>query len=258
MDQDDQLPGGSRPGSPEMTEFFTHAVRSKNPYEETMQRLLQAIRLGMIGVGERLPAERDLATMLGVSRTTVREALATLAEAGYVVSRRGRSGGTFVVDARPAPVQDAPAPAPFTEGDLDDLAALRRVLEIGAVTEAAARDLSAPERASLALALEECDAADTENFRRLDSRLHLAFAELAGSPSLVQLVADMRTRLNAKLDHIPMMAPNLLHSQEQHHAIVQAILFGQPSAAAAAMAEHIEGTDALLRGFLATGRGVPR
>ncbi len=241
----------------EGSEFLARAVRSSNPYEETMQRLLQTVRLGLIGPGERLPAERDLATMLGVSRATVREALSTLTEAGYVVSRRGRSGGTFVVEQLPHPGADAPAPDPFTERELDDISALRRVLEVGAVREAAARDLSAAERASLATALEDCTECDMVDFRRLDSRLHLVFAELSGSPSLVQLVADLRTRVNAALDCIPMLPPNLAHAREQHEAIALAILVGRPDTAAAAMREHIDGTEALLRGFLA-GAATPQ
>ncbi|MBN9612764.1 MAG: FadR family transcriptional regulator [Actinobacteria bacterium] len=240
--------------SDESVEFLTRTVRSTNPYEETMQRLLQTVRLGLIGPGERLPAERDLAAMLGVSRATVREALSTLTEAGYVVSRRGRNGGTFVVEELPQPDADAPAPTPFTERELDDISALRRVLEVGAVREAAGRDLTAAERAALAAALDDCAAADPADFRRLDSRLHLLFAELAGSPSLVQLVADLRTRVNAALDCIPMLPPNLSHAQEQHEAIAHAILSGRPEVAAAAMREHVEGTEALLRGFLARGR----
>ena len=240
--------------SDESIEFLARAVRSSNPYEETMQRLLQTVRLGMIGPGERLPAERDLAAMLGVSRATVREALSTLAEAGYIAARRGRNGGTFVVDELPQPAPDEPAPAPFTERELDDISTLRRVLEVGAAHEAAARELSAAERASLAGALEECAAAELADFRRLDSRLHLVFAELTGSPSLVQQVADLRIRVNAALDCIPMLPPNLAHAHEQHEAIAGAILSGRPELAAAAMREHVDGTEALLRGFLAHDR----
>ncbi|MCB1273725.1 MAG: FadR family transcriptional regulator [Leucobacter sp.] len=232
--------------SGESVEFLTRAVRAANPYEQTMQRLLQTVRLGMLGPGERLPAERELATMLGVSRATVREAIATLAEAGYVVTRRGRSGGTFVADRLPRPSGGEP----FTERELDDLSTLRRVLEVGGVREAASRTLSVEERAALVHALDECAAADDQAFRRLDSRLHLVFAELSGSPGLVQAVADLRTRVNAALDAIPMLPPNLAHSREQHAAIARAILNGHPDAAAAAMAEHIAGTEALLRGFL--------
>src|SRR5947209_5937734 len=64
--------------------------------ERIAERLVTAIALGEFVPGQRLPAERDLAAMLEVSRTTVREALQRLQAAGYVTARRGRGGGTFI------------------------------------------------------------------------------------------------------------------------------------------------------------------
>lgn len=244
-------------------ELLIRAVRPTNAYEETMQRLLQSIRLGMIGPGERLPAERDLAHMLKVSRDTVREALSTLSESGYVVSRRGRYGGTFVVEELPRDSVLSASRAVTTEAhgggvgiggaEVEDTTTLRRILEVGAAREAAARDLTADERAALTHALEESTGASLADHRRLDSRLHLAIAEMSGSPSLVPLIANLRTRVNALLDDIPMLAPNLAHSDAQHESIVTAILSGRPESAAEAMLEHIEGSAALLRGFLSEG-----
>lgn len=242
----------------EGVELLIGAVRPTNTYEETIRRLLQSIRLGLIPPGDRLPAERDLAAMLKVSRDTVRDALATLSEAGYVVSRRGRYGGTFVVDELPSPSalrterSELGQRVPLGEDEIEDTTVLRRVLEVGAAREAAARDLSAEDRAALMLALEECGAADIADHRRLDSRLHVLIAELSGSPSLVPLAANLRTRVNALLDEIPVLAPNLAHSHAQHEAIVSAILAGRSASAAEAMLEHIEGSAALLRGFLSS------
>lgn len=230
-------------------ELLIRAVRPTNAYEETMQRLLQSIRLGMIPPGERLPAERDLASMLGVSRDTVREALSTLVDAGYVISRRGRYGGTFVVEELPGGTPTGAEEAATPE-EVEDVTVLRRVLEIGAAREAAARELSSDERFALTQALEACTTASEADHRRLDSRLHLLIAELSGSPSLVPLAANVRTRANALLEAIPVLEPNISHSDEQHAAIVAAILAGRPRAAAEAMAEHLEGSAALLRGFL--------
>ncbi|MFT4231661.1 MAG: FCD domain-containing protein [Leucobacter sp.] len=236
----------------EGVELLIGAVRPSNAYEETIRRLLQSIRLGLIPPGDRLPPERDLAGMLKVSRDTVREALATLSEAGYVVARRGRYGGTFVVDELPADSALRTETTVLGEAEIEDTTVLRRVLETGAAREAAARELSAEERAALVRALEECSAADLADHRRLDSRLHLLIAELSGSPSLVPLVANLRTRVNALLDGIPVLAPNLAHSHAQHEAIVAAILAGRSESAAEAMLEHIEGSAALLRGFLSS------
>src|SRR5215813_15127437 len=74
-------------------------VRGGNAFEITVARLAQAIRLGMVADGERLPPERELAERLQVSRVTLREAIGALRDTGYLESRRGRSGGTFVVYA---------------------------------------------------------------------------------------------------------------------------------------------------------------
>ena len=83
--------------------------------------------------------------------------------------------------------------------------------------------------------------ADPSDYRRLDSRLHLAIAELVGSPSLVPLVAENRMRVNRLLDRIPLLSRNIAHSDEQHEAIVIAILAGDPDARRRRCATHVAG-----------------
>lgn len=233
-------------------ETFFRPVRPGNAFEDTVQRLLQTIRLGVVAPGESLPPERDLAVRLGVSRDTVREALRSLGDAGYVVARRGRYGGTFVADELPHPEphdsSDADGP---DAADLEEVLALREVLEVGAARLAASRTLPAPQRDLVWRALEEVTGADPADYRRLDSRLHLVVAEITGVRSLVTLVADNRMRVNRLLDGIPLLERNIAHSDEQHRTLVTAILAGQPDAAAAAAEEHLAGSAALLRGFLA-------
>ena len=211
-------------------------ARPANAFEETVQRLLQSIRLGLIGPGERLPPERELAGMLEVSRDTLREAIASLAEAGWVVARRGRYGGTFVSDElpTPSPVVAGADPDPRgTAARLEDTLALRAVIEVGTARRAAESELSAPDRERLWQAYEECRTAPGEQYRMADSRLHLLIAEVVGAPSVIPLVADVRMRVNELLDGIPLLAPNITHSDEQHRAIVDAILRGSPDEAAA-------------------------
>jgi DNA-binding FadR family transcriptional regulator len=236
------------------SELLLRPVHGGNAFEETVQRLLQTVRLGLIAPGERLPAERDLAGMLAVSRDTLRDALASLGEAGYLISRRGRYGGTFVVDELPAtapgPAGETRAQRRFTPAEIDDALILREVLEVGAARQAAARPLSPANRDALWTSLGESIAATDDDYRRLDSRLHLTIGELAGSNSLVPLLAEVRMRANELLDSIPSLGPNIAHSNRQHEQIVMAILTGNPDAAAQAMAEHLAGTALLLRGFL--------
>ncbi|GAA0595845.1 FadR family transcriptional regulator [Kribbella sandramycini] len=226
-------------------------VRTGNPFEETVERLLQAIKLGVVAPGERLPAERDLATRLNVSRVTLREAIHALTEAGYVESRRGRYGGTFVNEQLPKPRRTPARRIARELGDgLEDALTLRGALETGAAEAAAARELSVAEIDHLQRCLADTSAANLTDYRRFDSRLHLAIAEVTGSPSLTSAVADARMRLNELLDAIPLLSRNITHSNEQHEAIIQAILEGDQAAARAAMSEHLSGTATLLHGFL--------
>lgn len=230
-------------------------VRAGNAFEETVSRLLQTVRLGIVAPGEALPPERDLAARFSVSRDTVRDAIRSLSDAGYLVSRRGRYGGTFVVDELPPrnagiEIDGVATPAPLTRERIDDILTLREILEVGTARAAAARTLSAEERDTLWTRLGETAEASVADYRRLDSRLHLTIGELVGAPSLVPLLADNRMRVNELLENIPLLPPNIEHSNQQHEAIVIAILTGDGARAASAMQEHLEGSAALLRGFL--------
>jgi DNA-binding FadR family transcriptional regulator len=227
------------------------AIRTGNVFEEAVERVLHAIKLGVVTAGEKLPAERDLAARLGVSRVTVREALRVLEQAGYVESRRGRNGGTFVTYS-PTPEPEALRRVPERDpiDELEDALTLRAVLDIGAAEIAASRELSTEERKHLLDRLEGCEHADPAAYRQMDSRLHLAIAEVTGAASLAASVADVRMRVNDLLDQIPLLPPNIEHSSQQHRIIVDAILAGEVERARAAMQEHLDGTAALLRGFL--------
>jgi DNA-binding FadR family transcriptional regulator len=226
--------------------FTFRPVRAGNAFEETVERLLQPIRLGILSAGDRLPPERELAEQLGISRATLRSAIQALADAGYVAARRGRYGGTFVNSTLPSPS----AGVPFDAASLEDALSLRHALETGAAELAATRTLPGASRKLLTDTLAVTAAADLADYRRRDSRLHLAIAEVTASPSLTAALADVRTRINQFLDEIPLLEPNLDHSNTQHEAVVEAILAGDPVAARTAMAEHLDGTASLLRAFL--------
>jgi DNA-binding FadR family transcriptional regulator len=237
--------GGRSPAD----EAVFRPVRAGNAFEETVERLLQAIKLGVVAPGDRLPPERELAARFNVSRVTLREAIRDLADAGYVESRRGRYGGTFV-RSRPPDRPDAPAAPPPSKREVDDILLFRDVLEVGAAGAAAAAALTQRDRAHLRRLLDECAEADLPDYRRMDSRLHLAIAEVTGSASLTAAVADVRSRLNVLLDEIPLLQRNIIHSNRQHARIVGSVLDGDVELAVQSMSEHLSGTSALLHGFL--------
>ncbi len=222
-------------------------IRSGNAFEETVERLLQTIRLGLASPGDRLPRERDLAALLDVSRDTIRDATASLAEAGYLSIRRGRYGGTFVAEKLPL---EKATETKINQSEIEDILVFREVVECGAAYAAAGAELSKEVRVALWKAHEETSKAKPQDYRRLDSRLHLLVAEVTGSSKLVTEVAYSRMRVNELLDQIPLLPPNIAHSNHQHEAIIQAVLRGDSAVASEEMRKHLQGSAALLRGFL--------
>ncbi len=137
--------------------------------------------------------------------------------------------------------------------DVEDVLTLRRVLESGAAEAAATRPLTQDQRRHLQVRLTEVaevDPPDEAEYRRRDSRLHLAIAEVTGSASLTTAVAEIRSTVNGLLDAIPWLPANIEHSNDQHAMIIGAILSGDQAAARAAMDDHLDGTASLLRAFL--------
>lgn len=238
------MPGGS----PAITAAIFRAVRTGNAFEETVERLLEGVKLGVYAPGDRLPPERELTRRLGISRITLREALRELAAAGYVETKRGRFGGTFVLRQPEPMVHDELTRT--TRAKLDDALTFRRVVETGAAEMAARASLSMQQRESLAESLAAVHACEPGGYRQADTRLHLAIADAAGSPMLTASVVEARVQLVDLLNAIPMLQRNLEHANDQHASIVRAILAGDPDRARRAMEEHVAGTAALLRGFL--------
>jgi DNA-binding FadR family transcriptional regulator len=226
-------------------------VRSGNAFEETVERLLRVIKLRVVDHGQKLPAERELAPLLGVSRVTLREAIRVLQQEGFVESRRGRTGGTFVTYRPPKPRKGDLARMAAGKGDeLNDALIFRHAIETGTALHLATIGLTADQETQLVEALTAVNTATPADYRRLDIRFHLTIAELTGSPLLATACADARLRVTDLLNAIPVLQPNIDHAAGQHAAVVDAILARDPAAAHRAMAEHLEGTAALLRGFL--------
>jgi GntR family transcriptional repressor for pyruvate dehydrogenase complex len=223
-------------------------VRGHHAFEGCVERLATSIRLGVYEQGSTLPPERELAEHMGVSRATLREAIAALREAGLVVTRRGRGGGT-VVDYRPGDPGSRSLQRPRAE--LLDALEFRRIVEPGAAQAAAAIDLGDGQASMLRGALEKVDHATSKALhRQADSQLHLAIASLTGSPMLLDAVTTVQGCLHDMLDAIPVLDRNIEHSREQHGAIVRAILEGDGDEARLTMERHCDDTAALLRGLL--------
>ncbi|MFE7117551.1 FadR/GntR family transcriptional regulator [Streptomyces sp. NPDC057654] len=225
-------------------------VRAGNGFEEALEQILQVVRLGLVPHGERLPAERELAERLHISRVTLREVLKVLADQGLVESRRGRYGGTFV-RARAGSTGQEELRRRLVAVDVEDTLRFREVLEVGAAGLCASHGPAPEQAARLRSALDATHDAPLADYRRLDTMLHLTLADVSGSATLAAQYAAVRATVNDLLDCIPLLVRNLEHSQRQHAALVEAVLDGDADGAREVMREHCRGTAALLRGFLA-------
>src|SRR5258705_1279948 len=78
-------------------------VRSQTAFEETVDRLGTAIKLGLLPPGSQLPAERELCARMGIARSTLRQALTALTQSGHVFATRGRGGGPVGCEPPPPP-----------------------------------------------------------------------------------------------------------------------------------------------------------
>jgi GntR family transcriptional repressor for pyruvate dehydrogenase complex len=248
------------PGPPaSLSDAVLRPVRDGNAFESTVEHLAMAIRLGVFAEGERLPSERDLAERLKVGRATLREAIGALRQAGLVRTRRGRTGGTIVLYRGRQQVDETTDEAGLTgiisprhtPAEVADALAFRSVVEPGAARLAARANLSADQRSWLDDALRATVGIEDDGARRVaDSRLHLAIATLSGSAKLVEAVSQARSLTADLLFAIPVLAPNIVHSDAQHAEIVDAVLTGDHLRAQAVMEEHCEATSALVRAFL--------
>ncbi len=226
-------------------------VRGHHAFESCVEQLATAIRLGAYPRGSTLPPERELAERMAVSRTTLREAMAALRQAGLVETTRGRGGGT-VVTQRPTLAARLPAreQAARRAGWLDALA-FRRIVEPGACALAASTVLDPAQEQRLREALAATAAAHRAGaHRQADSRLHLTLATLTGSDRVVEAVTSVQAALDEMLRAIPVLEANIAHSDRQHEVIVEAVLASDPTRARRAMEQHCDDTAALLRGLL--------
>jgi len=228
-------------------ELVFRPIESKNTFEETVERLEQAIALGFVQPGENFPAERRLCEIMRVSRATLREAMRVLSAAGYVRASRGRDGGTTVV-ARAADLSEKAARrfARSLGSELFELLEQRRILECGAVELAAERHKTA----ELAAMYELVDTQlDNENFSRVHPQIHLGFAKLAQSSWLLTSIAGVHFKLHdllaaSRLARMSIPARNITHKR-----ILNAVGKRDAAGARALMEEHLGIMERFLRSY---------
>lgn len=237
------------PTSSELPSFETvfAPVRSQTAFEETLERLGTAIKLGLLAPGARLPAERELCTRLEISRSTLRQALTALAQSGHLHAVRGRGGGTFVAE-RPPPV-DPPSRAVLASwrGACD----VRLGIELGIASLAATRATEADLQPldELVVAMDDM-AEDFPAYRQADVRFHIGLAEATRSPRLVAMATESQGQMTDLISYIAHPPEILEHANAQHAQLLTRIRARDPDGAVRIMAEHLRGTELVLAGLL--------
>lgn len=214
-------------------------VESTRLYRQIADQIAALIARGEFRAGERLPAERELASLLGVSRTSVREAIICLELAGRVDVRVGT--GIFVCDApaaSPAPPATGDEPGPFA------LLEARALIE-GEIAARAARAIRKHDIARLEGAIDSMREGGGDFARRdaADREFHVAIAQSTGNAALVDVVARLWTERSHPMwrwmeAHLHTSALHAMTLRD-HEAIVAALAQHDPDAARAAMHRHL-------------------
>jgi len=222
-------------------------VQPPTTFEETVERLGTAIRLGLLVPASRLPPERDLAEQLRISRSTLRQALTTLVQSGHLVSLRGRAGGTFVADE--PPLGEAAEGEVLTE-DARAVLDYRVAVETGATVLAAER----AEEEDLVRLLELTDhmheAGAFDEYRRADIRFHIGVAEASHSPRLITAMTEVQGQMSNLIHRIAHPREVLVSSNEQHRRLISLLRRRDTGRAVRLMRGHVEGTEHILAGLL--------
>ncbi|MFG1912098.1 FadR/GntR family transcriptional regulator [Kribbella sp. NPDC048928] len=211
------------------------------------RQLLEQLGADQVPVGARLPSERDLAQMLGVGRSTLREAIAALELVGLVEVRPG-SGSYLRADSTQLLAQTLQWSLALGEPEIGDLVEVREELELLAARLATARaDSGQIER--LRAHVERMHAAgnDIDAFVQADVAFHLEIATIARNVVLESLLKSLQSLLADWFERTLRVPGTMEATLGEHDAVFEAIQKGDPDAAAAAMATLMTAADHRVR-----------
>ncbi len=227
-------------------------VKLRSAGEHIADRLVTAIALGEFVPGQRLPTERDLATTLGVSRSTVREAMHRLEALGYVDVRRGRHGGAYVRSGWQPGSEDMIRRTLLPAWDrFESLFDFRHLIE-PLIARTAADRRSDDDVAAIRTALQTYRDAgdDREASRAADEALHAAVARATHNPYLVHLSDRIRRDISLGFGAEPYSREIRARALESHAALVGAVETGAADRAAEVAELHFALTETTVRALM--------
>jgi GntR family transcriptional regulator, transcriptional repressor for pyruvate dehydrogenase complex len=222
-------------------------------HEYVAEQLRRHIGLGVVAAGQVLPSERELASMFGVGRATIQAAIRLLAAHGLVESRRGRGGGTFVIE----PARDEAShqrlllELKLARVDVEEALLYRRVIDEGSVRLACKNATKSDIKKLDAFRAQMEEAQSDLQFHRYDNEFHIQLGQAAGSKLLREAAERSRLELNSAILALP--ETDVWHERinREHDAIVRAIEAHDQRAAARRMSRHLDHTEKAVRAMLA-------
>jgi GntR family transcriptional regulator, transcriptional repressor for pyruvate dehydrogenase complex len=216
--------------------------------DQIAARLIDLITERQLKAGDRLPPERELAASMGVSRSSLREALRALAMLGVAEMRHGDGTYLTTLDAtslmRPVGLVLA-----LSDSGLEELFEARKLVEPGLAALAAER-ISAADAEDLCQCAQASAAAleDAEAFMFADIELHARIARAASNAVLERLLDSIAGMGIASRRRTGRLAPVREQSAHDHHEIAAAIAAHDADAASAAMLRHLENVERAVTG----------
>ena len=231
-------------GAPAGPGLLGQQLECSSRVDEITDRLVTAIAIGEYLPGARLPVERELAASLGVGRMTVRAALARLVEQGLLETRRGRGGGSYVLDQWPESSTDAVGRTlTMRLSELRDRCDAVCRLQ-GVVARAAAESRTEADLALMRTRLVAYRAARSGlAAQQADSQFHLAIMDAAHNDVLKQLLLDLKATITIGSPAHPWGEPSTMRDMEiralhDHEKMLAAIEAGRGDHADALAREH--------------------
>ncbi|MGA9657674.1 MAG: FadR/GntR family transcriptional regulator [Asticcacaulis sp.] len=209
-------------------------------YRRVADQVIAAIEAGTYSIGDKLPAERDLAEAIGVSRPTIREAMIALEIMG-VVEIRDRSG-IYVINSAPASPDESGNRADLSVGAFELVEA--RILIEGDAAGVAAESATEEDLEVLRACIQDMNSADIDVAEAADRNFHIQVAAMTRNGALmatVELLWDLRQKSPLAAQIMSRAKGGGLEARTSEHAnIMRALEARNPVAAREAMRQHLE------------------
>jgi len=215
-------------------------VRQLRVFEEIVAQLKETILTGRFKPGDKLPTERELVDQFQASRVAIREALRTLENSGFIVTRQGANGGAYVTDLSFEFLANA-----FVDLFLADKISIPELHRVRLIIEPEIARLAAlavtpeySERLMKAVEVEELPVSSLSEDIKIKTAVHYILAQMCGNRFFEAIVRSAMKLTHTLIQMVNPDPPFAMHPAGMHRPIVEAVLKGDPQASSLAMHKH--------------------